>query len=213
MTLYKITSNNFQLIGKSLQINIPDNIMVMFKQQGCVGCNAAEPAFSQLANSNRRVSYGVIDLTNDKQIISWSRGSTTPIEKVPMFVLYVQGRPHAKFKGTSKTLETLDNFLMGALSTVQQQQVVYTTPPNINNQPSQFVNPNLYGGHNHIEPQLPPQQQSRNDSRNSGPGMPSVHPSMQNQCAEDDEDCLMKLSGIYAKNMPWDVAINKMEKY
>jgi hypothetical protein len=210
MSIYKITSQNFELTqNKVLQIKIPDNIFVMFKLQSCVGCSSAEPIFSQMAAKDRRVSYGIVDLTNDRGIIASAKLSSTPIEKVPLFILYTQGRPHAKFKGSNRTYETLENFLTGALSSIQNIQQIPYQQPSSNTQ--SFV-PNMYGGQSQETHINAPQIGNGGNSRNGGPGVVG-HSSMQKQCDPDDEECLKTPDNIIPRNMPWEVDIRKLTSY
>jgi thiol-disulfide isomerase/thioredoxin len=207
MSMYKINSQNFQLVGNqppfSMQISIQEPIFVMFKLQGCVGCAAIEPVFSQLANEDRRVSYGVVDLTQNKEVANMSRKSNTEIQKVPHFILYVQGKPKARFVGTSKTIDSFRKFLSDALLTLQQQPTVQM----VNAPPQTFVQ-NMYGGAPQNNTGYAPEMQNapRGMNRMLQDGNPianTAHPSMK-QCDPEDKACLTMPEDVVPHNMPWE---------
>lgn len=213
MSIYKLASQNFQLVGSqqplSMQISVQEPIFVMFKLQGCVGCAAIEPVFSQLSNEDRRVSYGVADLTQNKEIANMSRKSNTIIEKVPHFILYVQGKPKARFVGATKTIESFRKFLSDALIQMQQQPTVQI----VNSPPQSFVQ-NMYGGNQNNGQSYVPEMQNAprgvNRMLQDGNSVAnSAHPSMK-QCDPEDKNCLTMPEDIIPHNMPWESDIKSL---
>ena len=210
MSIHQLSTQNFHVVGQqrqSLNINYGGNVLVFFKLQECQGCAAFEPVFNQLSTEEQRVSVAVLDLTYNREIVQMSRSSTTPIQKVPCLILYVQGRPHARFKG-QKDLQSLKNFITGALQAVPQQ------PP----QQSSFVpqqqppQQNMYGGSQQPQgsafmPDIVPPKAAINMAH-YGPAQ--AHPSMQQQCDPDDDECLMIPKNIIPKNMPWESDYKKL---
>jgi len=207
MTMYKITTPNFRLVGDqqpfSLQISINEPIFVMFKLQGCVGCAAAEPAFSQLSNEERRVSYGVVDLTQNKDVANMSRKSNTVIEKVPHFIFYSQGKPKARFVGANKTVDAFRKFISDILVNLQQQPTVQLVNP-----PQTFVQ-NMYGGGNqngnaNYNPEMQNAPRGLNKMLQDGNSVAnSAHSSMK-QCDPEDLACLLMPENVIPHNMPWE---------
>jgi len=117
MSIHQLNSDNFTVVGrrsKTLNINIGGPVLVFFKMQGCGGCAAFEPIFGQLALQDVRVSYAIVDLTRARDVITKSRDTSTPIQTVPFIMLYVDGRPHAKYNG-KKTISSIKSFIARAL--------------------------------------------------------------------------------------------------
>ena len=139
-----LDATNFVLIGnqnKSLGINIPGPVLVFFKMQTSEPCREFEPTFTKLSNTDKRVSYGVLDVQQHKDVVLWSRKTSTPITGVPILILYLNGKPHAKFNGI-KNVPSIQSFISQALQTV---------PASSNRQQKSFMpgapsNSNMYGG-------------------------------------------------------------------
>jgi len=204
--MYKLTSQHFRLVGDqqpfSLQISIPDHTLVMFKLPGCVGCAAVEPVFSQLSNEERRISYGVVDLGQSKEVANMSRKSNTIIEAVPHFIFYSQGKPKARFRGQDKSLGSFKKFITDILISMQQQPSVQLVNP-----PQTFVQ-NMYGGGNQngnaYAPELQNPPRGMNKMLQDGNSVASTaHPSMK-QCDPDDTACLLMPENVVPHNMPWE---------
>lgn len=112
-----LTSRNFIVVGsrqKTLGIDLPGNVLVFFKMAGCNNCKLFEPVFADLSNQESRVEHAILDVTQNKEVVIWSRETSTPIQAVPVLILYINGRPHAKFNGT-KNIPSVQNFITKAL--------------------------------------------------------------------------------------------------
>ena len=208
MSVHQLSTQNFYVVGnqrQSLNIDYSGNVLVLFKVQECQGCAAFEPVFLQLSREEKRASIAILDLTYNREIVHMSRHTTTPIQKVPKLILYVQGRPHARFKG-DKTLQSLRNFITDALQVTQQQPSQQHTF--VQQQPQQ----NLYGGpppqgRAAYMPDIQPPKQAINMAQGIGG---HAHPSMQQQCDPDDTECLMIPDQIIPHNMPWESDFKKL---
>jgi thiol-disulfide isomerase/thioredoxin len=160
MSIVQLYPGNFKLVGrqrKTMNITIPGNVLVLYVMQNCPGCKAVDPIFRQLANTEPRVKYAICDLTNAREIITMSHQTKTQIQKVPCLILYVNGRPHARFKG-DKNIPALRSFCSNALAAAprqQQQEFVqqgniyggggnqgYSQQPPVAQIPSQYRQPN-----------------------------------------------------------------------
>lgn len=82
--------------------------------QSCPNCKEFEPIFARLASTEKRVSHAVLDVSDNRDVVLSSRETNTPIAAVPVIILYVNGRPHAKFSGT-KNIPSIQNFVTKAL--------------------------------------------------------------------------------------------------
>lgn len=124
MSITPLYPGNFKLVGrqrKTMNITLPGNVLVLYVMQNCAGCKAVEPIFRQLASTEPRVKYAICDLTNAREIITMSHQTKTQLQKVPCLILYINGRPHARFKG-DKNIPSLRNFCSNALAAAPRQQ-------------------------------------------------------------------------------------------
>jgi|SRR5579862_2314890 len=196
--MYSLNTTHFKSVRNSnnsntLTINVTGNIFVFFKLQNCEGCNAFEPVFKKLASEDRRVIYGIVDLTNNNQITQISKTTTTPIQTVPHLILYINGQPFAKFKG-QKNLNGIKNFLSEALTLASTQQPREPVQPI----PSSFVpQQNMYNNQQYAPQNNNIQQQP-------------THSSMQKKCESDDGTCLMVPNDVIPYNLPWQSDFNKL---
>jgi hypothetical protein len=112
-----LSSEDFIVMGtrqKTLGITVPGNVLVFFKMKRCPNCAEFEPVFARLASKENRVTHAVLDVTDNRDVIISSRETNTPIAAVPVIILYINGRPHAKFSGT-KNIPSIQNFITKAL--------------------------------------------------------------------------------------------------
>lgn len=199
MSVHQLTTQNFHVAGQqtqSLSINYSGNVLVLFKLQDCPGCAAFEPVFHQLAREETRVVFAVLDLAINRDVGQMSRSTTTPIQKVPHLILYIQGRPHARFTGAQKTFPAIRNFISDALQSSQQ---------NLQQQQHSFVQQNIYGGPQQAPRGFMPEIQPPKQAIRMAQGLGGyAHPSMQQQCDSDNPNCLMMPNQIVPHNIPWE---------
>lgn len=216
--IYNFGRDNFHIVGhvdakgnhkQSMCLKVGGIILVLFKIQGCTGCASIEPIFRSFANRDNRVSYGIVDLTREKQIVQMSRATTTVIQTVPRIIIYTEGKPFAVFTGekSQRGIQTFIDNILEQYKPPQRQVYPQQAPP-----PQQsFVPQNMYGGPQTDSPAFMPASQpprrAMGIATNHG-GM--AHPSMNQQCDSDDEDCLLMPEQIIPHNMPWESDYKKL---
>ena len=231
MSIQQLNSQYFQVAGspqKSLILKLSGAVLVFFKSQRCNDCLAFFPAFQQISVSEPRLVFAAVDVDLSRDIVQMSVGTTTEVIRVPQIILYIQGRPHARFRGQDKTKVALQSFIQEALKGVnlQQgppQQNQYPQQPPQNQYPQQppqnqyppprgnaFVQPqqNMYGGPSYPQnqvymPEVNPSRQA-GQIAGYGQGPAQAHPSMQQQCDPSKEDCLQIPDQIIPHNQPWE---------
>ena len=208
MSVIQLNTNNFVETktpkGRvSLNTNVPGVSMVMFKLANCKGCSIMEPEFASFANDGR-LKVATVDLTYNRPLIGMARNSTTPIQKTPHVIMYVDGKPLAIYKSKPglPIRTNLANFVNGAMSQIPQQTFV----------PRQQQQ-NIYGGTtentNYYTPESNPPRRAINMANESGHG--NIHPTVQQQqCDSDDEDCLLTPNKIIPYNQPWECELKKI---
>lgn len=142
MSIKFLSYADFVTIGtrqKTLGIKLQGNVFIFFKMKGCGSCAEFEPIFAQLSKMENRVLCAILDITDaqNREVVKWSRETSTPISAVPVLILYVNGRPHAKFLGT-RSIPSIQSFITKALQTNPSAGSQSFMPP---------AQTNMYGGY------------------------------------------------------------------
>jgi len=222
MSVAQLYPGNFKLVGrqrKTMNISLSGNVLVLFVMPECKGCQAVEPIFRQLANIEHRVAYAICNLGNARDVISMSHQTKTQIQKVPCIILYVDGRPHARFKG-EKNIPALRSFCSRALAAAppaQQQDFVQ--------QQGNMYGGGGQGGYSQQPPvsQMPPQYQRQQQGQGQGKDKfwmpelgktPTMTGALRNAGSntqyaylgtvdDEDEDKLLVPNQVIPHNEPW----------
>ena len=209
-----LASHNFVVIGtrqKTLGINLQGNVFVFFRMHGCDSCAQFEPIFAKLSEIEKRVTCAILDVTQCRDVVMWSRDTSTPITAVPVLILYINGRPHAKFNGT-KNISSIQAFITKAL---QSNPSASTQQPFMPNQqvpqPSQH---NIYGG-NYTPPRggggSYQQGKSYMPEIGTAPSMKGIIKgyAADNNVEDDDDSKLMVPDTVIPYNAPWEAEISE----
>jgi hypothetical protein len=88
----------------------------------CQYCELAKPEFVQLEQFVAGVKFGLCNLSKARGLYEKSTQTITPLQKVPMFILFVNGRPFINYTGEHK-LKHFAEFLQQMTARLQNQQV------------------------------------------------------------------------------------------
>lgn len=231
MTIYSLTSANFELSGfqrKTLDIvNVPGVILVFFKTTSCEGCRAVTPIFDELSQVEKSINYGVIYVDQYREVVALSRQTTAPITVVPFFILYIDGKPLAKYKG-NKDVTSMRSFIVRALQSRPPPNVSYSTPVS-HNPPPPARGGGMYGSGGYSHPQMNPNNDGGYNNTSMRGNQPSYHmpemgnapnvkdvvrgPTSQyaylNDVEEEDEEKLLVPQLVTPHNVPWESAYKK----
>lgn len=103
-------------------------LLVLFYSTQCEHCQKAIPIFRQLPQMIHGCSFGMINVSTNAKVVHLSRTTISPIQYVPLVVLYVNGEPYYKYKGTislpeiQKFIIQMSQMLESKQQFVQQQQ-------------------------------------------------------------------------------------------
>lgn len=185
---------------------------------GDVNCAAFEPIFAKISRQDPRVSYAILDVSQNKSVVSWSRETSTQITAVPMLILYVNGRPHAKFNGT-KNIESIQNFITKALqatggASAPQQQFMaaptaYAGAGSVRQgvaAASHAAPPQGGRGSKMYTPDIGKAPSMKGIIKGGGGGY-----AMGNNVEDDDEPRLMMPDNVVPHNAPWEAEINELD--
>lgn len=189
----QLPSSYFRLgAGNTLSITILEPILVMFKMDACPGCRAVEPIFFQLANEDRRIRYGMHNVTTDPTVPRISASTKSPVKTVPVFLLFMNGVAVAKFNG-KKNLPSLKSFISNALRSLSGAQ---SPQP-----PSHFSPP----PHQQMRPPAPMYDQSPFQHAPPGRALPGGGGKAFPPSAPEEDDHVMKVpSNVTPHNTPWE---------
>ncbi len=210
MSVHQLSSNNFRVVmGPTkpiLVLDKPGVVLVFFKMTNCPLCKNLEPVFFGLARGENGISYGILNLDRDRKVSNMSRDTSTPIKVVPTLIIYINGRPHAKPKGTNHTIQSLRSFISRVVSSQQAH------PPQSS---TSFMPPMSQsgGGRGYY-----PQQQSHQNKYympelNTSKFSSKKHVQPQLGGAEDEEEPKLETPNqVVPHNVPWEVGYRKINE-
>lgn len=204
MAFHSLTSRNFRVAGderKTLDIDIGGKILLFIKTQDCEGCRAFFPIFQELARTDRRVGYALLDISSpsERGVVRMSRDTSTSIDTVPYIVMYNNGSPVAKYKG-KKTYQAMQSFITDIIQIIDRQK---QTRPFVH-EPAKPT----YGGYPYASGSSEtkihmPEVSGKIPVRgNANPYMKDIE--------EEDEDMLLIPDEITPHNTPWKCDYKKM---
>lgn len=203
-----LNESDFVVLGqkqKTLGLSRRGNVLVFFKITNDNNCVEFEPVFAQLARKEQRVTCATLDVIQNRGVLNISRQTTTPINSVPVLILYVNGKPLAKFNGT-RNLPSIQNFISNALQSAGNT----ASPP----QPQQQFMPrqtptNVFANQGNAAP--PPGHKSYMPDIGNAPSMKGIIKGgngggygIGNNVEEDDEPRLMVPDTVIPHNTPWE---------
>lgn len=97
--------------------------LVMFYSTHCRKCQTLIPIFKQLPGTINGCQFGMINIGNNKQCIEMAKQTITPIQYVPLIILYINGKPFMRYPPDSPdTIESLQKFIIQIAENVKQKQ-------------------------------------------------------------------------------------------
>jgi len=73
--------------------------LILFYSKQCVHCNNLIPIFKKLPETINGCQFGMVNVSNCKNLINASKSTILPITYVPFIVLYVSSKPYMVYKG------------------------------------------------------------------------------------------------------------------
>ena len=140
MSLKVLTDMNFEAPDRQVMYcKVPNIVFVLFKSEACHFCTELVPMFNTLAQKDMRLTWAIADIGKYRNIVQMALNSTTPIKGVPMMILYVNGKPHANYKG-ARNIQGIMKFINEMLNQIQipqQPQFTQAPPPTARRAPQQ----------------------------------------------------------------------------
>ena len=112
--LLYLSSEDFTVIqgpnGPVLSNRVKGISIVLFYSKKCVHCHSFIPIFKRIPSSVSGVSFGMVNVSQNIELVKMAEQTILPIKYVPLIVVYVNGKPFIKYKG-SNTEQGIKNFL------------------------------------------------------------------------------------------------------
>ena len=181
----------------TLKLRMGGAVLVMFTLPKCRGCNTFKPKFFEIAATQPSINFALCDLAAVKNLVGKSRASTTPLQSVPTVILYAEGAPRAKFKGTMN-IPSVESFIAKGIRAITSNQTAYR------GHLPQPTHSRVAPQHQQISPSQPnrlPQSPMATSQKFSSVAQ-ETYASLGNP-EEDDDTCLLMPNGICPYNQPW----------
>ena len=113
-----LTYHDFDVQHRELVLkNLPGYYFVFFTQDRCTYCNDLKPVFNKLESMTTGCNFVYVDVDQgNQQVVSMSHATDSPIEYVPLLLLYINGRCVDRFvpdeQTPSNNLANMSSFLL-----------------------------------------------------------------------------------------------------
>jgi len=134
-----LTPNDFAIQnGELVKLNDQGYSFVFFLTNDCVYCADVKPAFNYLSKMIRGVNFAYMDVNqNNNKLPNMSLRTTSPIEYVPLLLLFANGRKIAQFfqdeVKPENNIQKMQQFIINNTrpQSTQQPQSTTSQPSNI----------------------------------------------------------------------------------
>lgn len=125
-SLLYLTSDDFQRIQgpKKPELvlkGVNGLALVLFYSTRCKHCHSFIPIFNQLPTDIRGCQYGLVNISNNSNIVQQSKGTVCELKYVPYVIMYMRGRPFMRYDG-ERTMAGVKKFVTEVISSVSKKQ-------------------------------------------------------------------------------------------
>lgn len=106
--------------GNLLCHGIQQISLVLFYSTHCVHCQKLIPIFKRLPDIVPGCQIAMVNVSIHKNLVSISQQTITPIEYVPLIILYVNGIPHMEYSD-AYNIESIRKFILEVYATIEQK--------------------------------------------------------------------------------------------
>ena len=106
--------------GDLLCNNIPGISLCLYYSTQCSYCQELIPEYKKLPGSISGCHFGMINVSKQKSILHMSKSTLTPIQYVPLIILYANGTPLARFDGTND-IDEIKKFVINIATKLQNE--------------------------------------------------------------------------------------------
>ena len=128
-SLQLLSRENFRLenseSGKILATSIPGFSLVLFYSKSCKYCHDFLPIFKSLPSKIRNCQFGIVNVSQNVDIINMSKQTNVHIRYVPYVILYLNGKPLVRYDGERSEAQVI-KFIMEIMAKINKKQ--FRTP-------------------------------------------------------------------------------------
>lgn len=207
MAVQEATPNDFRLVQNGghnvMTINRRGYTLVFFKMTNCAGCDAFAPVFSELSVTAPGIDHFVsANVSAYRNIVSMSRNTKTPIQTVPLIILYIDGEPYAKYTG-KRTLPDVLSFITKNVKA--KSHGFMQNPAHLAQAPPQPQQRGMYGQSQYNHPVMHPDMQGVRQ-----PSRPQQQYAHMGEPEDEDEEKLLVPNQVTPHNVPWEGNYRRM---
>ena len=120
--------------------------LVLFHSTQSAYSQQVAPIFKMLPEVIRGCQFGIVHIGQNMHLVEMSQQTNTPIEYVPLIIMYVNGIPYMEYKGPAD-LQNMRHFIVTQYNAIEKQ-ISFTHQNNgsvysqQSNQQNVFYNPN-----------------------------------------------------------------------
>jgi thiol-disulfide isomerase/thioredoxin len=120
--------------GNILTTPIMGFSLIMFYSPKCVYCQKLIPIFKQLPQYVAGCKFGMINVSQQRDIIRMASQTIVPIKYVPLIILYINGNPYMKYEGPGN-MDEIRDFILQIANSIQSQNSFATSTRGANSTP------------------------------------------------------------------------------
>lgn len=120
---------------------MPGFSFVLFYSPLCHHCKIVLPEFKQLSNMINGCQFGIVNINQNGYLIEVSHKTVTPIQFVPLMMMYFNGVPIVKYTG-ELNLRSLNEFVINTAKQMFEEGFKFTKEKGI---PSYTIGEPLWG--------------------------------------------------------------------
>ena len=95
--------------------------LILFYSTQCTHCNTLIPIFKKLPGKIIGCQFGMVNISNHKDLIKRSKATILPITYVPLIILFVATKPYMIYKGPQDDLE-IKRFIIEVYNKLNNKQ-------------------------------------------------------------------------------------------
>lgn len=99
--------------------------LILFYSTRCQHSQALIPIFKSLPGSIGGCQFGMINVTNERDIITMSSSTVAPIQYVPLIIMFINGKPFIRYDGPHDAAE-IRKFLVEVTSKLQTKDKFFS---------------------------------------------------------------------------------------
>lgn len=99
--------------------------LILFYSTRCQHSQALIPIFKSLPGSIGGCQFGMINVTNERDIITMSATTVAPIQYVPLIIMFINGKPFIRYDGPHEATE-IRKFLVEVTSKLQTKDKFFS---------------------------------------------------------------------------------------